>query len=229
MRYGITAMVLLVFAALFQQSMVSVENVPGSLLYNLIMIPGIYLAYLAVAAVLLKHNIHGFKEIYVNDLHSRMNETVVSKIILPESAATMREHVEKALLLPRLCAALLGIFGAAGLLLAMVGLYGVMSYSVRSRTREIGIRIALGAEQRSVLQLVTRQGLAITAAGLTIGIAMAFALSRFLATMLYGVSPTDKFTFLVVPSLLLAVAAVAVFIPARRASRVDPLVSLRYE
>lgn len=96
MRYGITAMVLLVFAALFQQSMVSVENVPGSLLYNLIMIPCIYLAYLAVAAVLLKHNVHGFKEIYVNDLHSRMNETVVSKIVLPESTATIREIMQKA-------------------------------------------------------------------------------------------------------------------------------------
>ncbi|MCS5710371.1 DUF6962 family protein [Candidatus Berkiella aquae] len=95
-RYGIIAMVLLVLAPLFQQSMVSVENVPGSLLYNIIMIPCIYLCYLAVAAVLMKHNTEGFKEVYVNDLHSQMNETVVSKIVNPQSVDAIKNIIVEA-------------------------------------------------------------------------------------------------------------------------------------
>lgn len=145
------------------------------------------------------------------------------------NAETMREHVDKALMLPRVCAALLGIFGGTGLLLATIGLYGVMSYAVRSRTREIGIRMALGAGRSGVLGMVTRQGMALAGGGLLLGLALAWAAARYLASFLYGLSATDPFTFIVVPLVLLAVAAVAILVPARRASKVDPLVALRYE
>src|SRR5580658_103956 len=142
---------------------------------------------------------------------------------------TMGEHVDKALLIPRLSALLLGVFGAVGLTLATVGLYGVMSYSARRRTREIGIRMALGARTGGVLRLVARQGLALAAIGVAIGLALALAISRFAASLLYGVSATDPVTFIVVPALLLAVAVLAVLVPARRAAKTDPLAALRYE
>jgi predicted permease len=142
---------------------------------------------------------------------------------------TMREHVNGALLIPRLSAVLLGVFGAVGLTLATVGLYGVMSYSVRRRTREIGIRMALGARSGGVLGLVARQGLALAGIGVAIGLALALMVSRFASSLLYGVSATDPLTFVVVPALLLAVAALAVLLPARRAARTDPLRALRYE
>jgi predicted permease len=145
------------------------------------------------------------------------------------NAQTMRAHLDKALMLPRLCATLLGVFGAAGLILAAIGLYGVMSYAVRSRTKEIGIRIALGAERSGVLRLVLGQGMAVAGTGLLIGLALAWSGSRYLASWLYGLSPTDLFTFTVVPGVLLAVAMVAVVLPARRAASVDPLIALRYE
>jgi predicted permease len=142
---------------------------------------------------------------------------------------TMDEHVDKALLMPRLIAVLLGVFGAVGLTLATVGLYGVMSYSVRRRTREIGIRMALGARAGGVLRLVARQGLALAGIGVAIGLALALMLSRFAASLLYGIGATDPLTFVVVPALLLAVAVLAVLLPARRAARTDPLTALRYE
>ena len=112
-----------------------------------------------------------------------------------------------AFLVPRLCATLFGIFGVLGLSLAAVGLFGVVSYSVRSRTREIGIRIAVGADAPAVLRLVARQALGIVAAGLAVGLAAAAALSRFTSSLLYGVSAHDAVTFLGVPAALLAAAA----------------------
>jgi predicted permease len=142
---------------------------------------------------------------------------------------TMQEHVNKSLLLPQLCATLLGVFGAAGLTLAAVGLYGVLSYWVRRRTREIAIRVALGAEARSVLMVVLRQGLSLTAAGLVIGLAIVLALGRFAASLLYGISGTDSLTFAAVSVVLLAAALVAILVPARRAARVEPTTALRYE
>lgn len=142
---------------------------------------------------------------------------------------TMQEHVDKSLLLPQICATLLGIFGAVGLTLAAVGLYGVMSYLVRRRTREIGIRMALGGRPATVLAMVVRQGLALTGIGLAIGLAIAAGIGRLSATLLYGISGTDLVTFLVVPTVLVAVALVAIVIPARRAGRVDPAVALRSE
>ncbi len=142
---------------------------------------------------------------------------------------TMREHVDKSLLLPRISALLLGVFGSVGLTLAAIGLYGVMIYSVRSRTREIGIRMALGANPRKVLGMVLRQGLILTGIGIAIGLVIALVLGRFTASVLYGTSGTDLLTFVVVSGVLLATATVAILIPAMRAARVEPTVALRYE
>jgi predicted permease len=142
---------------------------------------------------------------------------------------TMEDHTRKALLLPRLAGTLFTIFGASGLALATVGLYGVMSYSVRRRTREIGIRMALGAGRSGVLTMITRQGLSVVLVGSAIGLAISLAASRLAVSLLYGVSPLDPLTFLLVPLTLFGAAMIAVIIPARRAARVDPMVALRYE
>jgi predicted permease len=142
---------------------------------------------------------------------------------------TMRDQTEKAMLLPRLTAVLFTSFGVSGLALAMVGLYGVMSFSVSRRTREIGIRMALGAGKSSIVGMVIRQGLALTGAGMAIGLVLALAASRFAQSLLYGVSPRDLETFVGVPLVLGAIALAASLIPARRASKTDPMQALRYE
>jgi predicted permease len=145
------------------------------------------------------------------------------------NVSTVTEQVRRALLLPRVAATLFGVFGATGLVLSTVGLFGLMSYSVRRRTREIGIRVALGAEPGRVLRLVSRQGLVITGAGLLIGGALAFGVSRVLAAFLFGVDARDIFVFIAMPALLLVIALAAILVPAWRATRVSPLVALRYE
>lgn len=130
---------------------------------------------------------------------------------------------------PRLFASLLTIFAVIALTLSAVGIYSVVAYSVTQRTREIGIRVALGAQRRDVLLLVARQGLSLVLIGVAVGLAGAFALTRLMVGLLFGVSPTDAFTFATVSLGLIAVALVACYIPARRATKVDPLVALRYE
>ncbi len=140
---------------------------------------------------------------------------------------TMQEHLGVSLLLPRLSACVLGIFGAVGLTLGAIGLYGVVSYSVRRRTREISIRMALGARPGSVLATVLRQGLTVTGVGIAIGLALAAALGRLAGSLLYGVSGTDLTTFLAVPAVLAGTASLAIWVPARRAARVDPAIALR--
>jgi len=121
------------------------------------------------------------------------------------------------------------MFAGAALLLAAVGIYGVMSYSVNQRVHEIGLRLALGAECGDVLRLIMTEGTKIALLGVSIGIAFALALTRLMTSLLYGVTATDPATLCVVAALPLLVALMACYIPARRAMRVDPLVALRYE
>lgn len=145
------------------------------------------------------------------------------------SVETMTEHIANQIAADRMIAVLLSIFGGGALLLAAIGIYGVVSYSVAQRTHEIGIRIALGAEQRDILKLIVRQGMVLVLVGAGIGLLLAFALTWVLQSLLFGVSATDPLTFTVVLLVLVSVALLACYLPARRATKVDPLVALRYE
>jgi putative ABC transport system permease protein len=142
---------------------------------------------------------------------------------------TMEERVAASTAPRRLNALLLGIFAALALILSAVGTYGVIAYSVAQRTHELGIRMALGADRRDVLKLVLGQGMAVTLLGVAVGLAGASGLTRYLSSLLYGVRPTDALTFVAVALLLTAVALLACYIPAQRATKIDPMVALRYE
>ena len=129
----------------------------------------------------------------------------------------------------RFATVLISVFAAVALVLAAVGLFGVVAYAVRQRTREIGIRVALGAEKGSILRLVVGRGLGLVATGVVLGLLAAFALTRTLASLLYGVGPRDPATFAAIPLLLAVIALAASWLPARRAAALDPMRTLRVE
>jgi putative ABC transport system permease protein len=141
----------------------------------------------------------------------------------------MTQFIAETLARRKFSTLLLAIFGGAALLLALIGVYGVTAYGVSQRTHEIGIRKALGAQPGDVLFMVVRQGLLLTLAGIVIGLAGAFAVTRLMQSLLFGVRAADPLTFAVVPILVAAVAILAAYLPARRASKVDPMIALRYE
>jgi predicted permease len=142
---------------------------------------------------------------------------------------TLSGVVAGSLFAARMGAVLLAVFGSLALLLAAIGLYGVMSYTVSRRTREIGIRMALGAATGNVLRLVLKEGMSLVGSGVAVGLIVAAAVTRLLASFLYGVSPLDAATFVAIPMVLALVAFLASYLPARRAAKVDPMIALRYE
>ena len=178
----------------------------------------------------------GFMTLIVRSTSPRHQLVAVTSVIRsmdPElplaEVATMQELISESTSQPRFQSLLLALFACVALLLAAVGLYGVLAFAVAQRTREIGIRMALGAAPAAILHTVVRQGLGLVLLGLGIGLAVAFGLTRFLASFLFGVTPTDPATFAGVAALLVGVALFACYLPARRATRVDPMVALRYE
>jgi putative ABC transport system permease protein len=153
----------------------------------------------------------------------------VDRRVVVDQVMTLEERLSNTVAQPRFYAVLLGWFGAMGLLLSVIGLYGVISYSVSQMTREVGIRLALGAQRRDILTLIVGHGLVLTLIGLALGLAGAIALGRLLTSLLFGVTAIDPATYISVSLLLLLTALVACYLPARRATKVDPLVALRYE
>jgi putative ABC transport system permease protein len=151
------------------------------------------------------------------------------KEVLIEDVVTMNRRLDLSVAPQRMNVVLLATFAFIALVLAAVGIYGIMAHSVTQRTQEIGLRMALGAQLRDVLAMVLRSGISLTLIGIAIGLAGAFALTRLMRTLLFGVTPTDAVTFASVAVILFVVAFLACYIPARRATRVDPLVALRYE
>jgi ABC-type antimicrobial peptide transport system permease subunit len=142
---------------------------------------------------------------------------------------TQSEQIDRLLFQERLVARLSAFFGLLALVLASIGLYGLLSYEVSRRTREIGIRMALGAEGADVLRMVVRQGFVLALVGAAVGIGVALAVTQYLSSMLFGVHANDPVTIVAVAILLWLVALAACYIPARHATRVDPIVALRYE
>jgi putative ABC transport system permease protein len=162
---------------------------------------------------------------YVSTLRSLVHEQAPALAL--DSVMTMEDRVVTSLARPRLYAIVLSWFGVLALLVTGVGLFGVLSFSVAQRTREIGVRTALGAQTHDIVALVLRQALWIVAVGVAIGLAAAIAGGRLLSALLYGIGPRDTLTLVAVPLVIIVVAAVAAFVPARRAANMDPLTALR--
>jgi putative ABC transport system permease protein len=155
--------------------------------------------------------------------------TALDREIVLSDVKTMEQYLGNAVSQPRFSALLFGLFAVIALLLAAIGLYSVMAYAVTQRTHEVGIRLALGAQTGGVLRMMIAQGMKLTLIGVAAGLAGSFALTRLMQSLLFGVSPTDPITFVLIATLLLAVALAACWIPARRATKVDPMIALRYE
>jgi ABC-type antimicrobial peptide transport system permease subunit len=167
---------------------------------------------------------------YVGPIRSALRE--VDPNLPLSNIKTQIEQADETLSMERMFAKLLTMFGLVAQLLAAVGLYGVMAYSVSQRTQEIGIRMALGANRFKVLRMILKQGMVLTVIGVALGLGSAYVLTKYLeslTSMLFGVKPRDPWTFGVIAVLLTTVALIASLIPARRATKVDPLIALRYE
>ncbi|HEV2668478.1 MAG TPA: FtsX-like permease family protein, partial [Blastocatellia bacterium] len=158
-----------------------------------------------------------------NEIRSLDRELPVARV------RTLEQHFATAVAQPRFRTTLIAIFAALALILASIGVYGVISYSVTQRTHEIGVRVALGARSRDVLSLIVKRGMTLTLIGLGVGLSASFALTRMMKTLLFDVSSGDPLTFIVISLLLTFVALLACFVPARRATKVDPVVALRRE
>jgi putative ABC transport system permease protein len=153
----------------------------------------------------------------------------VDKGVLVYDARPVTEVLSKSMMIERYYLRILGIFAALALLLAAIGIYGVMSYSVSERNHAIGVRMALGARPGQIVSLLLKESLILAVLGMLIGVGASFAATPVLANMLYGVKAHDPLTLTLVSLFLLAIAALATFVPARRASRIDPMASLRQE
>jgi len=191
--------------------------------------PEIYLPYaqLPTSSMNLVVRTAGDPRAFVNAVRAKVFEADREQPVT--AIRTMEEVLESGAAQPRFTTSLLGGLSLTALILAIVGIYGVIAYSVAERTREMGIRMALGAGRADILRLVLRQGILLAGAGIAIGLAAAIALTRLLARLLYRVSATDPVTFGACALLFTAVALLASYIPARRATRVDPTIALRYE
>jgi putative ABC transport system permease protein len=154
---------------------------------------------------------------------------VLDKNLAVSGIRTMERIISNSIAGSRLVMLLFGSFAAVAMLLAALGIYGVMAYSVTQRTHEIGIRVALGAQARDVLQLVVRQGMKLAILGVGIGLAASFGLTRLMTDLLFGISPSDPLTFAGIAAMLAFVALLACYLPARRAMKVDPMIALRHE
>jgi putative ABC transport system permease protein len=166
---------------------------------------------------------NGLASVARQAIHSVDSAQLVSRVM------PLEEYVALSVQGRRFALILIGAFAVIALLLSVVGIYGVTAYTVAQRTREIGIRMAMGAQHSEVTGLLLREGMALVGAGAVLGVAASLVLTRFLASMLFDVTPTDPVIFALVVALLIVVAAAACWIPARRAMRVDPMVALRYE
>jgi putative ABC transport system permease protein len=181
--------------------------------------------YSPVASLLVRTT--GNPEALMGAVRAQVNQ--IDRNLALTNGQTVGQLLAQGLWASRMGAALLGLFGVLALVLASVGIYGVLSYSVTQRTSEIGIRMALGAQSRQVLKLVLRQGMLLAGVGVLAGVAIALPVTSFASSLLYGVSPSDPLTYIVIAAVLLAVALLACYVPARRATRIDPLVALRFE
>jgi putative ABC transport system permease protein len=165
---------------------------------------------------------------HLSETLRRVVQSIDAGVALAE-VGTMEQRLRRSVARPRFNTMLLASFAGIALLLASVGIYGLIAYWVTQRTHEIGVRMALGAEPSEVMRLVVRQGASLAAVGIAVGLAGSFALTRLLKMMLFGIGTTDALTFVAAPLAILAVVLLATSVPARRATRISPVVALRYE